>query len=113
MKRDTLPPGMPFNGAIKRGGESSLDRDWRRRDWISYLKGLSVSWSQIREISICYGTAIPPPWNHWWSDLPIQFVPELVDSIIESGSIEDSSLRIRDVVHGLSLIHISEPTRPY
>ena len=100
VKRDTLPPGMPFNGAIKRGGESSLDRDWRRRDWISFLKGLSVSWSQIREISICYGTAIPPPWNHWWSDLPIQFVPELVDSIIESGSIEDSSLRIRDVVDG-------------
>ena len=100
VKRSGLPPGMPFNGAIKRGGESSLERDWRRREWISFLKVLDLSWSQVRDISICYGTAVPPPWNHWWSDLPIQFVPELVDSIIEKGCIEDSILRIRDVVAG-------------
>ena len=100
MKRSELPPGMPFNGAIKRGGESPLERYWRRRDWISSLKKLEISWRQIQEISISYGSSVPPPWNHWWSDLPIQFVPELVDSIIEKGSIEDSSLRIRDVVDG-------------
>ena len=100
MKRSELPPGMPFNGAIKRGGESPLERNWRRRDWISFLKKLDISWLQIQEISISYGSSVPPPWNHWWSDLPIQFVPELVDSIIEKGSIEDSSLRIRDVVDG-------------
>ena len=100
MKRSELPPGMPFNGAIKRGGESPLERNWRRRDWISSLKKLEISWRQIQEISISYGSSVPPPWNHWWSDLPIQFVPELVDSIIEKGSIEDSSLRIRDVVDG-------------
>ena len=100
MKRSELPPGMPFNGAIKRGGESPLERYWRRRDWISFLKKLDISWLQIQEISISYGSSVPPPWNHWWSDLPIQFVPELVDSIIEKGSIEDSSLRIRDVVDG-------------
>ena len=100
MKRSELPPGMPFNGAIKRGGESPLERNWRRRDWIYYLKKLEISWHQIQEISISYGSSIPPTWNHWWSDLPIQFVPELVDSIIEKGSIEDSSLRIRGVVDG-------------
>ena len=100
MKRSELPPGMPFNGAIKRGGESPLERNWRRRDWIYYLKKLEISWRQIQEISISYGSSIPPTWNHWWSDLPIQFVPELVDSIIEKGSIEDSSLRIRGVVDG-------------
>ena len=100
MKRSELPPGMPFNGAIKRGGESPLERYWRRRDWISFLKKLDISWLQIQEISISYGSSVPPPWNHWWSDLPIQFVPELVDSILEKGSIEDSSLRIRDVVDG-------------
>ena len=100
MKRSELPPGMPFNGAIKRGGESPLERNWRRRDWISSLKKLEISWRQIQEISISYGSSVPPPWNHWWSDLPIQFVPELVDSILEKGSIEDSSLRIRDVVDG-------------
>ncbi len=110
MKRSELPPGMPFNGAIKRGGESPLERYWRCRDWISFLKKLDVSWRQIQEISISYGSSVPPPWNHWWSDLPIQFVPELVDSIIEKGSIEDSSLRIRDVVDGWPYSLASEET---
>ena len=61
---------------------------------------MEISWRQIQEVSICHGTAVPPPWNHWWSDLPVQFVPELVDLIIEKGCIEDSSLRIKDVVEG-------------
>ncbi|MCH1592253.1 MAG: hypothetical protein L7R66_04590, partial [Candidatus Thalassarchaeaceae archaeon] len=98
IQRVKLPSGMPFNGAIKRGGESSLDRSWRRRDWLSYLKSLDLSWEKIKNISEYFGTAVPPPWNLWWSDLPIQFVPQLVDSILEKGSIEDSSLRIRDAV---------------
>ena len=100
VRRDKLPSGMPFNGAIKRGGESTVKRSWRRREWISYLKTLDLSWIQIQKISERFGTAVPPPWNHWWSDLPIQFVPPLVDSIIEKGFIEDSSLRIRDTVNG-------------
>jgi DNA polymerase II large subunit len=100
VRRDEFPSGMPFNGAIKRGGESSVERSWRRREWISYLKTLDLSWVQIQKISEHFGMAVPPPWNHWWSDLPIQFVPSLVDSIIEKGSIEDSSLRIKDTVNG-------------
>jgi len=100
MKRSAMPPGMPFNGAIRRGGEDSLDRYWRRRDWVSFLKGLDISWEQVKDISISYGSAVPPPWNHWWSDLPIQFVPGLVESIVEKGCVEDSSIRIRDVVDG-------------
>ena len=31
-ERGSLPPGVPFNGAINRGGESDLERSWRRRD---------------------------------------------------------------------------------
>ena len=38
VKVGKLPPGMPFNGAISRGGESRLERSSRRRSWISYLK---------------------------------------------------------------------------
>jgi len=103
VERNRAPEGMPFNGAIKRGGESDLDRSWRRRDWLSFLKGLELTWIQIKRISEFLGTAIPPPWNLWWSDLPIQFVPPLVDSIIEDGSIEGSSLRIRRAVENWPL----------
>jgi|TARA_B100000959_G_scaffold244810_1_gene269007 DNA polymerase II large subunit len=96
--RSSLPPGIPFNGAIKRGGESSIERAWRHRDWVSHLKTLELSWSQVRLISESLGSAIPPPWNLWWSDLPIQFIPPLIDSIVEKGSLDSSSLVIRGVV---------------
>ena len=98
VDRSNAPAGMPFNGAIKRGGESAVERSWRRRDWISFLKNLELTWIQIKSISKFLGTAVPPPWNLWWSDLPIQFVPPLVGTIIEEGVIEDSTLRIRRAV---------------
>ena len=93
-----LPPGMPFNGAINRGGESRLERSLRRRGWISYLKNLDLSWDMVKEICKRFGTAVPPPWNLWWSDLPIQFLPRLADEIVSNGKIEESSLRIEKSV---------------
>ncbi len=98
IRRDKLPPGLPFNGAINRGGEDPLDRSWRKIDWLSFLKSLNTSWKQIREISEVFGTAIPPPWNLWWSDLPVQFLPDLVSTLQERGSIVEGSLVIRQTV---------------
>ena len=98
IPRSSLPPGIPFNGAIERGGESTLERAWRHRDWISFLKSLELTWEQVRNISESLGAAVPPPWNLWWSDLPVQFVTPLIESILENGVVESSALRIRDVV---------------
>ncbi|MBR79732.1 MAG: DNA polymerase II large subunit [Euryarchaeota archaeon] len=100
IPRIEMPEGLPFNGAIKRGGEDPLERSWRRRDWISYLKGLVPNWGQLCAICEKFGTALPPPWNLWWSDLPIQFLPKLAEYILEEGGIEGSSLRVRGVVEG-------------
>jgi len=98
IPRSSLPPGIPFNGAIERGGESSLERAWRHRDWISFLKSLELNWDQVCNISESLGAAVPPPWNLWWSDLPVQFVTPLIESLLEKGEVESSTLRIRDVV---------------
>jgi len=100
VKAGKLPPGMPFNGAINRGGESRFERSLRRRGWISYLKNLDLSWDMVKEICERFGTAVPPPWNLWWSDLPIQFLPRLADEIVSNGKIEESSLRIEKSVEG-------------
>ena len=102
-----LPPGMPFNGAVNRGGEDSLERSWRKRDWVSFLKGLNLNWSQMKKICESFGTAVPPPWNLWWSDLPIQFIPALVKNLLNYGKIESGSLRIVGAVDNwpLSLDH--------
>ena len=72
MNIDTsqLPDGLPFNGAVARGGEDPLERDWRKRAWYLYLRDLDLSWLQSKKIGESFGTAVPPPWNLWWSDLP-------------------------------------------
>ncbi len=100
LSRDELPPGIPFNGAINRGGEDPLDRSWRHRDWIACIRSMDLDWEQIKSISENYGTAVPPPWNLWWSDLPIQFIPIMVDSLKSNGSIDNDSLRISDSIGG-------------
>ncbi|MEE3303366.1 MAG: hypothetical protein VX191_00610, partial [Candidatus Thermoplasmatota archaeon] len=70
VNREHFPPGLPFNGAIIRGGESALDRVRRKRDWNRYLRGLDLNWEQVRQICNKFATAPPPPFNPWWSDLP-------------------------------------------
>ncbi len=100
VPRSELPPGLPFNGAINRGGEDLLERSWRRRDWCSFLKSLDLNWKQVRAICQKFGAAVPPPWNLWWSDLPIQFLPGLVDLIIKNGIISEKTLIISELVEG-------------
>ncbi|MDC0962878.1 hypothetical protein OAR96_02045 [Euryarchaeota archaeon] len=97
IERNSLPKGLPFNGAIKRGGESPLDRKWRKREWVMFLRRLELNWEQIKQISIDYGTAIPPPWNLWWSDLPISFIPTLVDNLVNA-KIQSKEIILTNVV---------------
>ena len=105
----SLPIGLPFNGAIKRGGEDPNERKWRKRNWISYLKDLNLNWKQIKKISEEFGTAIPPPWNLWWSDLPVSYLPPLIQSI-KTSFIESNELIIPNVVDNwpLDAIEISQ-----
>ncbi len=100
VDRGKLPPGLPFNGAISRGGEDPVNRAWRRRDWFSYLRDVELTWVQTREISESFGVAIPPPWNLWWSDLPIQFLPALIESLVGISANDDGSLTLEGAVEG-------------
>ena len=94
----SLPEGLPFNGAIKRGGEDPNDRKWRKRNWITFLRRLELDWEQIKHVSNEFGAAIPPPWNLWWSDLPITYMAPLIQ-IIGDSRIEDGKLIIPNVVN--------------
>jgi hypothetical protein len=79
-----MPGGLPFNGAIKRGGEMPHERERRRRDWDRLFRSVELSWKQSTMISEEFGTAIPPPWNLWWSDLPLASIPTLLAAISAS-----------------------------
>ena len=96
---DQLPSGLPFNGAVSRGGEDTLERDWRKRAWYVYLRDLELDWVQSKSIGDSFGTAVPPPWNLWWSDLPISVVSPLTESLIGS-SVGEEGLRISGASEG-------------
>ncbi|MEC9201048.1 MAG: hypothetical protein VYA79_06005, partial [Candidatus Thermoplasmatota archaeon] len=96
---DQLPSGLPFNGAVSRGGEDTLERDWRKRAWYVYLRDLELDWVQSKSIGDSFGTAVPPPWNLWWSDLPISVVNPLTESLIGS-SVGEEGLRISGASEG-------------
>ena len=108
---ESLPDGLPFNGAIKRGGEDPNDRKWRKRNWITYLRELELNWIEIKEISNEFGTAIPPPWNLWWSDLPMTFMAPLIQTLANS-RIEDNKLIIPNVVSDWPLENMDEVEIP-
>lgn len=97
VSREHLPPGLPFNGAVSRGGEPALERTRRRRDWNRYLRDLDLSWEQVRAICLAFGTAPPPPYNPWWSDLPLSFTPQLIEALL-SANVQSGALRIPGVV---------------
>jgi len=99
LSREQMPPGLAFNGAINRGGEPALERARRRRDWNRYLRGLDLTWEQVRSICLSFGTAPPPPFNPWWSDLPLSFAPHLIEALLSS-KVESRGLRIPGVVKG-------------
>ncbi len=100
-ERGALPPGIPFNGAINRGGESDLERSWRRRDWYAFLRDMDLTWDQCKGICENFGTAVPPPWNLWWADLPISFTPHLIEALVSS-EVRGGGLRIRGAAKGWS-----------
>ena len=90
-----FPLGIPL---IKiRGGERQIDRNWRKREWINFLRTYQLNWDQVCKISENFGTAVPPPWNLWWSDLPILAVPLLVEELLKS-QVNKGKLRINNVV---------------
>ena len=101
VNRSSLPPGIPFNGAIQRGGENDLERSLRKRDWQLYLRDMELNWEQACQAVKEYGAAVPPPWNFWWSDMPLSFAPQLIDALCQS-EINGGRLRMIGAASGWS-----------
>ncbi len=81
--RRRLPPGIPSTGHLP-DNQDVLDSHKRQRAWQQRLRRMTVDWPVAVRISQEFLTAIPAPWNLWWHDLPIEFVPDLVESLLSS-----------------------------
>lgn len=86
VSRRRLPEGLPSTGAIE-GEDDALAAHRRQRAWHRRLRRMTLDWPTVVALSRTFLTAVPPPWNPWWNDLPIEFVPHLVDALL-SGRLE-------------------------
>ncbi|MDP6888891.1 MAG: hypothetical protein QF454_02540 [Candidatus Thalassarchaeaceae archaeon] len=89
VTRRRLPPGIPSTGTVD-DPDDLIGNHRRQRTWHRRLQKMTLDWEVVVEISRSFLTAIPPPWNLWWNDLPLEFIPHLIDSLLAS-SIENAT----------------------
>ena len=95
-------PGLPIN--------QSTDLDERfhiRRKWRDSLISLNPSWESAKEISIRFATSLVGSHNPWWLDLPIEWVPALLQAV-ETATVRNGNLRFIDGVKGWNADEMDE-----
>jgi hypothetical protein len=81
-ERDDLPPGAP--GSPREGGMEQFNF---HRAWVRFLVILELDWSAAVRVCTAFNTAVPPPWNPCWLDLPLQWLP-LLDEVFAAAVVE-------------------------
>ena len=97
MNRNSMPEGIPGSPV---GQNTDMDlRSHTRRKWRDSLIHLNPKWDSAKEIAIRFSTSLIGAHNPWWLDLPIEWVPALLQAI-EAAIIRDDSLRFISGVKG-------------
>ena len=97
MERKSMPQGVP---GLPIGQNTDLDERFHsRREWREVLIHLNPSWDSAKEIAIRFSTSLISPHNPWWLDLPIEWVPALLEAI-DNSTIRDGCLRFISGVKG-------------
>ena len=81
VSRRRLPDGLPVNGSVDDSSDA-LENHHRQRLWHRRLRAMTLDWDVVVKISQNFLTAIPPPWNLWWNDLPLEFVSPVIDTLL-------------------------------
>ncbi len=88
------PDGIPGLADV-----DDVDKQFHiRRRWHRYLSKLSLDFEQASAIAQQWRTALPSPHNPWFLDLPIEWVPGLLDAL-KSATIENAVKSDVDVEH--------------
>ena len=82
VPRRRLPKGLPSTGTID-DSEDVLENHRRQRTWHRELRKMVLDWDTVVKLSRNFTTAIPPPWNLWWNDLPLEFSTPLITTLLE------------------------------
>ena len=91
IPRESLPEGIPGRPITP---DMDLDERFNiRRNWRNDLISRTLSWEAAKEVALRFATSLTPPHNPWWLDLPIEWVPSLLN-LLEKSIIDKGTLRI-------------------
>ena len=85
QSRSSFPNGVP--GIHPEDAEDPDQQFHVRRKWHVFLAACSVNWEQSKGVALRFKTSIPAPHNPWFLDLPIEWVPSVLE-MIEQATIE-------------------------
>ena len=83
--RSSWPSGAP--GIRPEEAEDSNQQFLVRCAWHQQLRTLRMDWTTAQNVATKYGTSLTSPHNPWFRDLPIEWLPPLLD-LLESASLE-------------------------
>lgn len=79
------PQGVPGAATF----ESGFEQFHVRRRWHRFLSRMTVDWNQASAIAERWRTSLPPPHNPWFLDLPLEWVPNVLQAL-QRGKVEDA-----------------------
>ena len=62
--------------------------------WHRFLVTQQPNWQQAKEVAEKFKTSLPPSHNPWFLDLPIEWVPELIE-LLKQATIENLKARLK------------------
>ena len=77
--RSAWPSGAP--GLPPSEAEDGHAQFWIRCDWHERLRQCELTWTQAHRFARRYATSMPPPHNPWFKDLPLEWLPALLNQI--------------------------------
>jgi len=88
---NTWPNGVP--GLQPSEVEDSTAQFWVRCRWHEHLRAQALTWKQAENVAQRFATSLPPPHNPWLKDLPIEWLPGLLE-MLEDASLETANVRL-------------------
>ena len=93
-----VPEGTP--GLEPDECEDPNQQFWVRQAWHAWLRGLQLNWAQAQRTAERFGTSLPPPNNPWFKDLPIEWLPSVLD-LLEQATIEAQGTTLHGEIKGI------------
>lgn len=85
LSRSSFPEGVP--GIHPEDAEDQHAQFHIRRKWHAYLAACNLNWEHVKGVAKRFKTSIPAPLNPWFLDLPIEWMPAVLD-MIEAAKLE-------------------------